>query len=103
MCGSGDELRMFMLDGPMVDWAWKRLEARGLEDDDIPGSRRQHLQWRSLVRVVAHHVFHHLEKHTQETPMRYIIWRLAGNDGKESIEFKSDELAVYEVSARSGR
>ena len=35
--------------------------------------------------------------------MRYIMWRLAGNDGKESIEFKSDELAVYEVSACSGR
>ena len=37
----------------------------------------------------------------QETPAQYIMWRFAGNDDKESIEFKSDELFVDEVSARS--
>ena len=50
---------------------------------------------------VAHHAFHHLEKHMQETPTQYIMWRFAGNDGKESLEFKSDELSVDEESARS--
>jgi len=49
---------------------------------------------------VAQHAFHHLEKHMQETPTAYIMWRFAGNDDKESIEFKSDELSVDEEKAR---
>eukprot|EP00972_Heterocapsa_arctica_P022338 3285148-Heterocapsa_arctica.AAC.1 len=35
-----------------------------------------------------------------ETPTAYIMWRFAGNDDKESIEFKSDELSVDEEKAR---
>merc|ERR1712060_306689 len=50
---------------------------------------------------VAQHAFHHLEKHMQETPTEYIMWRFAGNDDKESIEFKSDELSVDEEKARA--
>merc|ERR1719287_225834 len=50
---------------------------------------------------VAQHAFHHLEKHMQKTPTDYIMWRFAGNDDKESIEFKSDELSVDEEAARS--
>jgi len=50
---------------------------------------------------VAQHAFHHLEKHLQETPTQYIMWRFAGNDDKESIEFKSQELSVDEEAARS--
>ena len=50
---------------------------------------------------VAQHAFHHPEKHMQETQTQYIMWRFAGNDDKESIEFKSDELSVDEESARS--
>jgi elongation factor 3 len=49
---------------------------------------------------VAQHAFHHLEKHMQETPTQYIMWRFAGNDDKESVEFKSDSLSVDEESAR---
>jgi len=49
---------------------------------------------------VAQHAFHHLEKHMQETPTQYIMWRFAGNDDKESIEFKSDSLSVDEEAAR---
>merc|ERR1719158_803893 len=52
---------------------------------------------------VAQHAFHHLEKHMQETPTQYIMWRFAGNDDKESIEFKSDELSIDEESARSAK
>ena len=37
---------------------------------------------------VAQHAFHHLEKHMQETPTQYIMWRFAGNHDKECIEFK---------------
>ena len=50
---------------------------------------------------VVHHAFHHLEKHLQEAPMQYIVWRFAGNDDKESLKFKSDEPSVDEESARS--
>merc|ERR1712127_929587 len=50
---------------------------------------------------VAQHAFHHLEKHMQETPTGYIMWRFAGNDDKESLEFKSTELSVDEEKARA--
>merc|ERR1711985_108231 len=50
---------------------------------------------------VAQHAFHHLEKHMQKTPTDYIMWRFAGNDDKESLEFKSTELSVDEESARA--
>merc|ERR1711981_1413912 len=50
---------------------------------------------------VAQHAFHHLEKHMQKTPTEYIMWRFAGNDDKESLEFKSTELSVDEEAARA--
>merc|ERR1712110_166685 len=50
---------------------------------------------------VAQHAFHHLEKHMQSTPTEYIMWRFAGNDDKESLEFKSQELSVDEEKARA--
>ena len=36
-----------------------------------------------------------------KTPLQYIMWRFAGNDDKESLEFKSTELSVDEESARA--
>ena len=42
---------------------------------------------------VAQNAFHHLEKHMQETPTLYFMWRFVGNDDKVSIDFKSDEEA----------
>merc|ERR1711979_111825 len=50
---------------------------------------------------VAQHAFHHLEKHMQSTPTDYVMWRFAGNDDKESLEFKSSELSVDEEKARA--
>jgi elongation factor 3 len=50
---------------------------------------------------VAQHAFHHLEKHMQESPVEYIMWRFAGNDDKESVEFKSTDLSVDEEAARA--
>merc|ERR1740117_1205700 len=52
---------------------------------------------------VAQHAFHHLEKHMSETPTEYIMWRFAGNDDKESVEFKSTELSVDEEAARAAK
>merc|ERR1712084_208207 len=52
---------------------------------------------------VAQHAFHHLEKHMQETPAEYIMWRFAGNDDKESLEFKTTELSVDEEAARAAQ
>merc|ERR1711881_49404 len=39
--------------------------------------------------------------HMQKTPTDYIMWRFAGNDDKESLEFKSTELSVDEEKARA--
>merc|ERR1712070_334644 len=50
---------------------------------------------------VAQHAFHHLEKHMTSTPTQYIMWRFAGNDDQESLEFKSQELSVDEEAARA--
>merc|ERR1712226_1730958 len=50
---------------------------------------------------VAQHAFHHLEKHMTKTATEYIMWRFAGNDDKESLEFKSQELSVDEEAARA--
>jgi len=36
-----------------------------------------------------------------ESPSEYIMWRFAGNDDKESVEFKSTELSVDEEAARA--
>merc|ERR1712003_408300 len=52
---------------------------------------------------VAQHAFHHLEKHMKETPTQYIMWRFAGNDDKESLEFKTTELSVDEEAARAAQ
>merc|ERR1712032_1219643 len=52
---------------------------------------------------VAQHAFHHLEKHMKETPTQYIMWRFAGNDDKESLEFKTTELPVDEEAARAAQ
>jgi elongation factor 3 len=52
---------------------------------------------------VAQHAFHHLEKHMQVTPTEYIMWRFAGNDDKESLEFKTTELSVDEEKARAAK
>ena len=45
------------------------------------------------IAYAAQHAFHHLEKHMQETPTQYIMSRFAGNDDKESLEFKCQELS----------
>jgi len=50
---------------------------------------------------VAQHAFHHLEKHMTKTPVQYIMWRFAGNDDQESVDFKSTALSVDEESARA--
>merc|ERR1712023_545196 len=44
---------------------------------------------------------HHLEKHMSSTPTQYIMWRFAGNDDKESLEFATDKLSVDEEDART--
>merc|ERR1711979_40803 len=41
------------------------------------------------------------EKLMSSTPTQYLMWRFAGNDDKESLEFKSQELSVDEEAARA--
>jgi elongation factor 3 len=52
------------------------------------GSVTQHPNMR--MAYVAQHAFHHLEKHMVKTPAQYIMWRFAGNEDKESEEFRQD-------------
>jgi elongation factor 3 len=50
--------------------------------------------WRNpngRIAYVAQHAFQHLEKHIKKTPTQYILWRFAGNEDKESLEFRADE------------
>ena len=37
----------------------------------------------------------------QRTPTDYIMWRLAENDDRENLEFKTGELSVDEATARA--
>jgi elongation factor 3 len=50
---------------------------------------------------VAQHAFHHVEEHLDKTPAQYIMWRFAGNDDRESLEFKADELSTSEEELRN--
>jgi len=50
---------------------------------------------------VAQHAFHHVEEHLDKTPAQYIMWRFAGNDDRESLEFKADELSTSEEELRA--
>merc|ERR1719203_407079 len=50
---------------------------------------------------VAQHAFHHLEKHMNKTPTEYIMWRFAGNDDQESLEFKNQEATESEEILRA--
>merc|ERR1712167_432920 len=48
---------------------------------------------------IAQHAFQHLEKHLTQTPTQYILERFAGNDDKESIEFKA-KASAQEVKVK---
>merc|ERR1719161_125827 len=50
---------------------------------------------------VAQHAFHHLEKHLTKTPSEYILWRFAGNEDAESLEFKNTEATEDEEKLRA--
>ena len=39
------------------------------------------------IAYIAQHAFQHLEKHIHKTATQYILWRFAGNDDKENIDF----------------
>ena len=73
--------------------SWTTCERTSLisrtEAEDLQGSEGQHPH----LAYVAQDAFHHIEKHMQETPTLYFMWRFVGNDDKVSIEFKSDEEA----------
>jgi len=71
--GAGKSTAIKLLIGelkPTKGTVWKNPEAR--------------------IAYVAQHAFQHLEKHIKKTPTEYILWRFAGNDDKESVDFKAD-------------
>merc|ERR1719456_344995 len=71
--GAGKSTAIKLLNGelkPKVGTVWKHPSMR--------------------LAYVAQHAFQHLEKHYRTTAVEYIMWRFAGNDDKESVEFKED-------------
>tara|TARA_B110000263_G_scaffold246551_1_gene257759 strand:+ start:4 stop:3117 length:3114 start_codon:yes stop_codon:yes gene_type:complete len=50
---------------------------------------------------VAQHAFHHVEEHLDKTPVQYIMWRFSGNEDRESLEFKADELSASDEELRN--
>jgi len=71
--GSGKSTAIKLLIGelkPTIGEVWKNNNAR--------------------IAYVAQHAFQHLEKHISKTPTEYILWRFAGNDDKENVDFKAD-------------
>ena len=73
----------------MANGAGKSTAIKILVGEQLPtsGSIRKAAGLR--LAYVAQRAFHHLEKHMQETPTQYIMWRFACNDDEENIEFKS--------------
>jgi len=51
------------------------------------------------VAYVAQHTFHHLEQHLDLTATEYILWRFAGHEDREALEFRADEVEQGEVKA----
>ena len=49
------------------------------------------------IAYIAQHAFQHLEKHIHKTATQYILWRFAGNDDKENIDFLHKEENEEEV------
>jgi len=53
------------------------------------------------TRVSLQHAFHHLEKHLNESPAQYIMWRFAGNEDKESLELLDKKADKDDKEVRS--
>ena len=44
------------------------------------------------IAYIAQHAFQHLEKHLNKTPIQYILWRFAGNEDKENVDFLHNDV-----------
>lgn len=52
------------------------------------------------IAYIAQHAFQHLEKHIHKTATQYILWRFAGNDDKENIDFLHKEESEEDTSTK---
>jgi len=52
------------------------------------------------IAYIAQHAFQHLEKHLNKTPIQYILWRFAGNEDKENVEFLHNEVEEVVVKKK---
>ena len=57
---------------------------------------------KSRSKVILRMNFTTRRTHAENTH-RHIAWRFAGNDDRESLEFKTDELSIDEAAARSAK
>lgn len=51
------------------------------------------------VAYVAQHAFHHIERHTDKTPVAYIQWRFAPGDDRESLERATRARTVEDIES----
>lgn len=63
----------------------------------VKGSIWRHPNLR--VAYVAQHAFHHIERHTDKTPVAYIQWRFAPGDDRESLERATRTRTAEETEA----
>ena len=49
------------------------------------------------IAYVAQHAFYHLEKHIDKTPSQYFMWRFAGFDDKENLDFTGRLVETKEI------
>ncbi len=52
------------------------------------------------IAYIAQHAFQHLEKHIHKTATQYILWRFAGNDDKENIDFLHKEESEEDTTSK---
>eukprot|EP00439_Symbiodinium_sp_Y106_P058584 s2771_g8.t1 len=45
------------------------------------------------ISYVAQHAFHHVEQHLDITPTQYLLWRFAGGEDREALNYRSEEVS----------
>ncbi|CAE8596152.1 unnamed protein product [Polarella glacialis] len=61
---------------------------------ELPVSGRATVWKHPNVRIsyVAQHAFHHVEDHLDKTPIQYFLWRFAGGEDREALNFKAEDV-----------
>eukprot|EP00933_Yihiella_yeosuensis_P038534 TRINITY_DN32466_c0_g1_i1.p1 TRINITY_DN32466_c0_g1~~TRINITY_DN32466_c0_g1_i1.p1 ORF type:complete len:529 (+),score=121.34 TRINITY_DN32466_c0_g1_i1:87-1589(+) len=50
------------------------------------------------ISYVAQHAFHHVEQHLDKTPTQYLLWRFAGGEDCEALNYRAEDLNAKKQS-----